>query len=103
MPENSIAWLRLIGFAEGISLLVLMGIAMPLKYLAESPGMVTIVGWIHGVLFVVFMIAVLIVYKQRKWRFKKIIIAFIAALLPFGTFVFDRQLRAEEEQMKITN
>lgn len=102
MPQSSIGWLRLIGLLEGISLLVLMGIAMPLKYLADKSAMVTIVGWIHGLLFIIFMMAVLIIYRQRKWPFKKVIIAFIAAFLPFGTFIFDKHLRAEEDRMKRT-
>ncbi|MBA2498508.1 MAG: DUF3817 domain-containing protein [Chitinophagaceae bacterium] len=96
MIRSSIGRLRLVGILEGISLLVLMGIAMPLKYLADKPGAVTVVGWIHGLLFVIFMIAVIIVYFQRDWPFKKVIYAFIAAFLPFGTFVFDAHLKEEE-------
>ncbi|MDB5192371.1 MAG: rane protein [Segetibacter sp.] len=95
MLQTPIGRLRLIGMLEGISLLVLMGIAMPLKYLAGKPEAVKIVGWIHGVLFVLFMLAVVVVYFQRRWPFKKVIVAFIAAFLPFGTFIFDRQLKKE--------
>lgn len=97
MLETSIGRLRVIGMAEGVSLLVLMGIAMPLKYLAGKPEAVKVIGWIHGLLFMLFMLAVLIVYRQRRWPFKKVIIALIAAFLPFGTFVFDVQLKKEED------
>lgn len=97
MMRSSLGRLRLIGMAEGISLLVLFGIAMPLKYMLDKPAAVTFIGWIHGLLFVLFMIAVIIVYDQRNWPFKKVIYAFIAAFLPFGTFVFDAQLKKEEE------
>ena len=90
--------LRLIGIAEGLSMLVLLGIAMPLKYLANLPEAVKITGWIHGVLFVAFMVAVLVMYYERNWPFKKVVIAFIAAFLPFGTFVFDAQLKKEEQR-----
>jgi integral membrane protein len=93
MLKTPIGRLRIIGFAEGISLLVLMGIAMPLKYLAGIPGAVRVVGWIHGVLFVVFMISVLIVFFRYKWPFKKLVLAFLAAFFPFGTFLFDAQLK----------
>jgi integral membrane protein len=96
MLNNSIARLRFIGIAEGVSLLVLLGIAMPLKYMAGIPEAVKIIGWIHGLLFVLFMAAVLYVYLTRKWPFKKLVFAFVAAFLPFGTFVFDAQLKKEE-------
>lgn len=88
--------LRRIGLLEGISLLVLLFIAMPLKYIWQEPAAVKVVGWIHGALFVLFMLLVLRVYDQRGWPFKKVILAFAAAFLPFGTFVFDKQLKEEE-------
>ena len=81
---------------EGISLLVLLFIAMPLKYIWDQPVAVKVVGWLHGALFVFFMLLVLRVYDQKGWPFKKLLYAFIAAFLPFGTFVFDKQLKEEE-------
>lgn len=96
---GAIGRLRLIGFAEGVSLLLLLFVAMPLKYLAGKPEMVKIVGWAHGVLFIAFMIAVLNAFIVRKWAFTKVIIAFIAAFVPFGTFWFDRKLKAEEHSL----
>jgi integral membrane protein len=95
---DSIWWLRITGMLEGISLLVLMGIAMPLKYMANKPEAVKYTGWIHGVLFVVFMALVVWVYLQQRWPFRRVIMAFLAALLPFGTFVFDRWLREKDKK-----
>lgn len=97
MQTNSIKLLRKVGLLEGISLLVLLFIAMPLKYIWQQPGAVKIVGWIHGALFILFMLLLLRVYDQKSWPFKKVIIGFLAAFLPFGTFVFDRQLKQEED------
>jgi integral membrane protein len=97
MQTNSIRLLRRVGLIEGISMLVLLFIAMPLKYIWDQPGAVKVVGWIHGALFVLFMLLVLYVYDQRSWPFKKVAVAFVAAFLPFGTFVFDRQLKKEEQ------
>jgi integral membrane protein len=97
MQTNSIRLLRRVGLIEGISMLVLLFIAMPLKYIWDQPGAVKVVGWIHGALFVLFMLLVLYVYDQRNWPFKKVAVAFVAAFLPFGTFVFDRQLKKEEQ------
>lgn len=93
---SSIRLLRRVGILEGISLLVLLFIAMPLKYIWQQPGAVKIVGWLHGALFVLFMLLVLRVYEQKGWPFKRVILAFIAAFLPFGTFVFDKKLKEEE-------
>jgi integral membrane protein len=96
MQTNSVRLLRRVGFLEGVSLLVLLFIAMPLKYIWHQPGAVKIVGWIHGALFVLFMLLLLRVYEQKAWSFKKVVLGFLAAFLPFGTFVFDRQLKKEE-------
>jgi len=95
--RGSIKWLRIIGIAEGISLLVLFCIAMPLKYMAGKPDPVKYFGWIHGLLFITFIATVCYVYLQRKRSFKMVIYAFIAAFLPFGTFVFDKWLQKQEQ------
>jgi integral membrane protein len=95
--QSAIGRLRITGIAEGISLLLLLFVAMPLKYYGGQPQMVTVVGWIHGILFVLFMLAVMIVYRQHKWPFARVIIAFLAAFLPFGTFIFDSQLKKEQK------
>jgi integral membrane protein len=87
---------RVVAVAEGISYLVLLLIAMPLKYWGNSPHAVQYVGWAHGLLFVSFMVLLLWVWIKYKWGFGKVILAFIASLLPFGTFVLDRKLKREE-------
>lgn len=97
MQMNSIHLLRKVGLFEGVSLLVLLFIAMPLKYIWQQPEAVKIVGWIHGALFVFFVLLLLRVYDQKGWPFTKVVIGFIAAFLPFGTFVFDRQLKREQQ------
>jgi integral membrane protein len=88
--------LRVIGIYEGISYLVLLFIAMPLKYFADLPKAVTYVGWAHGLLFVMFMIALTHVWFSVRWKFKNVVLAFVAALLPFGTFYLDKRLREED-------
>ena len=83
--------LRIIGLLEGISYLVLLGIAMPLKYYFNEPEMVKTVGMAHGVLFVGYVIALLIVHILYKWNLGKTTGAFIASLVPFGTFYADKK------------
>jgi integral membrane protein len=84
--------LRRVGKVEGVSFLVLLGIAMPLKYLAGVPLAVKIVGWAHGVLFVAFVIALVRAKLRANLTLVQTLVVFIAALLPFGPFLIDRRL-----------
>lgn len=92
MIKTALGRLRIIGFYEGISFLVLLLIAMPLKYWADIPQVVTVVGGLHGLLFVLYMLAVLHVWIAHRWSIFKVAAACIAAFLPFGTFVLDKKL-----------
>ena len=96
MNGSGIAWLRKIGFCEGISTLVLFCIAMPLKYLANISEVVTVVGSIHGVLFTLYVVAIVYVWYHYRWPFFRAATAVIAAIVPFGPFVFDASLRREQ-------
>jgi integral membrane protein len=95
MLKSPIGRLRAIGLSEGLSFLVLLGVAMPLKYLADLPLAVRIVGWIHGVLFIAYCWVLFEVATDRGWSWTKKAKLFVAALLPFGPFVMDKGLRAE--------
>jgi integral membrane protein len=97
MVDTPIRRLRLVGFLEGMSYLVLLGIAMPLKYLGGMPKAVTIVGTAHGVLFILFFAAMAEVAVRRRpippglgWK------GALASILPCGTFVFDAWLKKVE-------
>lgn len=68
---------------------------MPLKYLADQPLAVRIVGSIHGLLFLIFIAALFRAGNVRRWPFRRSVHAFVASIVPFGTFVFDRSLRHE--------
>jgi len=89
--------LRKTGIAEGISFLVLLLIAMPLKYAFDLPLAVKYVGWAHGLLFVGYVTLAFYVKEIYNWPFRKFLYAFVAAFLPFGTFIFDKQLKKEEQ------
>ncbi len=94
---KTFSWFRRIAFAEGISFLVLLLIAMPLKYVGGYPIAVTIAGGIHGILFIGFLILAWETKnefnKKAGWLGK----AFLASILPFGTIVMDKQWRKEEK------
>jgi len=89
-------WFRNIAIAEGISFLLLLGVAMPLKYLAHFPLAVQIMGGIHGLLFITFIILGWEVKSDLKKPISWLGKAFIASILPFGTFVMDKQWKKEE-------
>jgi integral membrane protein len=89
--------LRAIGMVEATSFLVLLGVAMPLKYLAGMPMAVKVVGWIHGVLFILFCVALFQAMRASGWSLGRAATYFVAALLPFGPFLVDGRLRREEE------
>lgn len=86
---------RLIAILEGISYVLLVFISMPLKYFGDFPEAVKYNGWIHGVLFVPFCLALLHVWRVQRWSFIKATLAFFASLIPFGTFVFDKAIQSE--------
>ena len=90
-------WLRRAGIAEGISFLVLIGIAMPLKYFLHQPMAVKIFGWIHGILFVTFLVLAWEIKTDRNRSLKWFATAFLAAIIPTGTFFFDKKLKEEEK------
>jgi len=84
--------LRLVAFLEGISFVLLMFIAVPLKYYAGMPGMVKVVGMAHGLLFVGYIIYVLLAQNEFKWVWRKTLLALLLSVLPFGTFWADWKL-----------
>lgn len=92
---KSLEWLRKVGNAEGISYLLLLGVAMPLKYMAGMPEAVRILGSIHGFLFVLFMVVLFRVWQTQKWPYERVAMAFLLSIVPFGTFYLDKKLREE--------
>lgn len=84
--------------AEAVSFLLLVGVAMPLKYLAGRPIAVSVVGAIHGGLFVLFCAALLRTLLVARWPFLRAAVIFVASLLPFGPFVVDRRMAEYEEE-----
>lgn len=101
MP-HPVAALRAVALYEAISYLVLLGIAMPLKYWAAMPLAVSVVGTVHGVLFVWFCVALLRVLTMARWPLWRAVVVFVASLLPVVPFLLDRRMRdwAAEPQVR---
>ncbi len=81
---------RITAYLEAISFLVLLGIAMPLKYVYGQPYAVKWVGMAHGVLFIAYVMLLAWVASRYEWPLRKSGLAFLASILPFGTIYFDR-------------
>lgn len=94
--KSSVGRVRAVGMLEGISFLLLMGIAMPLKYMAGMPEAVRYTGWAHGLLFIAYGLVIFLAWTEGKLPFRKALLAFVASLLPFGPFIIDKRLQLEE-------
>lgn len=91
--NSSLGRLRLVAFLEGVSLLLLVFIGVPLKYSLGNPSVVKAIGPVHGVLFILFVFLALGVAVEYKWKFMtttwKVL---LASFIPFGTFYIDRSI-----------
>lgn len=95
--KTPIGRLRIIGFFEGISLLILVFIAVPLKYWGGQPAMVKTMGPIHGLLFTLFVVTTLSVGVTYKWKFSRVSWkVLVACIIPFGTFYVDKYILAPQ-------
>ena len=82
---------RLISFLEGISYLLLLFIAVPIKYLQEDATYVKMLGMPHGILFMGYIILAILIQKQMKWNLKAMGIVALASIIPFGAFYVDKR------------
>lgn len=94
--KTAVGRVRGVGMLEGISFLLLMGIAMPLKYFAGMPEAVKWTGWGHGLLFIFYCLTILTALLGGQLSFGKSVLAFVASLFPFGPFLIDGKLAKEE-------
>jgi len=92
---NLIKIFRWIAIAEGISFLILLAIAMPLKYLYNRPDAVKFFGMAHGILFVGFIMLAFYVMNTTNKGFGWLLKAIFLSIIPFGTFYLDREMRGE--------
>ena len=91
--KNPISFLRKVALIEAVSYLVLLGIAMPLKYLADMPLAVRIAGSVHGLLFVIFCVALAQTMWVARWPMGRGALVFAASLIPVATFVIDPKMK----------
>jgi integral membrane protein len=90
--KTQLGRLRLLAFIEGVSFLVLLFITMPLKYVFNHPEPNKTFGLVHGLLFILYVLAVIQVKIEHNWNLRKTLLALLASVIPFGTFWADRKL-----------
>ena len=97
---HPITILRFMGIMDGISLLVLLGIAMPLKYWADLPFAVTVAGSIHGGIFMGYVASIIYTQIRIQWNIGWSLLALLVAFIPFGNFCFDVWLKKHQFDVK---
>jgi len=83
---------RVMAYVVGVMLLVLLLVAMPLKYLADSEGVIGVVGPLHGLLYAVYLLATLSVGTKSLWSFRRTVGVMLAGTIPFLSFVAERRV-----------
>jgi len=82
---------RIISFLEGVSYLLLLFVAVPIKYFQGDASYVKILGMPHGVLFMSYVVLAIVIKKQMQWNLKNLGIVVLASIIPFGTFYVDKK------------
>lgn len=95
MKKSALHCFRWISYLEGISFLILLFIAMPLKYWADRPEAVTYTGMIHGFLFSVYLLAIAGMAILYRWKLIRVAAGIAAAFLPFAPFVLERRINKD--------
>jgi integral membrane protein len=89
---------RIIGFTEGVSYIILLFIAMPLKYMWGQSAPVRTFGSVHGFLFVFYILFLVICTVKYSWSLKKTFLLFVVSIIPFGNFYADKRYLQENNQ-----
>ncbi|MEA2029436.1 MAG: DUF3817 domain-containing protein [Campylobacterota bacterium] len=100
MNLSTLDQFRLIGLIEGISYLLLLFVAMPIKYMLGDPSYVKVVGMTHGILFILFILLQIQASSKYSFQAKDNMIYFVASLIPFGTFFTDVKLKRVDLEAK---
>ncbi len=92
---------RLISLVEGVSFLLLLFVAMPLKYQMGMPQAVTIMGWAHGLLFMVYVSMAMSLGSRQGWSGMFSTLVILAGMIPFACFVLEKWLKKEQPQEQL--
>ena len=88
---STIKTFRLIAILEGVSYILLLGIATPIKYFLNDPQYVKLLGMPHGLLFILYVAMAFVFKKEFEWDNKSFGFVLLASIIPFGSFYIDRR------------
>ena len=86
---------RVIAYVVGVMLLVLLFVAMPLKYLGDNPSAMNVVGPLHGFLYMVYLLATFDLFRRVRWSFPRLVLVALAGTIPFLSFYAERKTTHE--------
>lgn len=90
MPLNKLdVCFRIVALIEGLSYILLLFVAVPIKYFFYDEQFVRLLGMPHGILFITYILLALIIYIKKPWHRKDLLIIVLASIVPFGTFYID--------------
>ena len=82
---------RIVSLLEGVSYILLLFVATPIKYLQGNPEYVKLLGMPHGILFMLYIVLAFVIQKEMKWNNKTLGIVLLCSIIPFGTFYMDKK------------
>ena len=88
---------RIIALLEGVSYILLLFIATPIKYMADDPTYVRMLGMPHGLLFIAYIAIAVLLKPEQQWNKRTFLVILAASLIPFGTFYVDKKLLAKKK------
>ncbi len=91
MMLKLLPFFRIVAVLEGVSYLLLLFIASPLKWFYDDPQYVKLLGMPHGILFMIYVVIAVLISSEMKWTTRTLWIVLIASVLPFGTFYIDKK------------
>jgi integral membrane protein len=100
MRDPVLRW-RVLAWTVGVGLLVLLFVAMPLKYLADSPGTIAVVGPTHGFLFALYALLTLDLGRRRRWTPPRMLLTILAGTIPLLSFVIERRVTHEVRDERV--
>lgn len=100
MQDSNLKTLTIMGYLEGLSFLLLLGLAMPLKYLMGIPEGVKYIGMAHGLLFIAYIVILMGAANKIKMPLWAMPAGVVGSCLPFGPFVFDALLKRSLSEKK---
>ena len=89
--KTQLTFFRIVAFFEGVSYILLLFIATPIKYLMDEPKYVKLLGMPHGLLFMAYIVLAVIIGAKLKWDKKIMRMVLLASIIPFGTFYIDKK------------